>query len=279
MPSARSRLAPHFSGDIDHPIEEFLQEYEELVDIHGLTEAQKGTTVIRYVDTSQRHIWRSLPGFIDQDWIDLCDQLREEYVSPTAESKFSKQKLVKFVDKSARKRMRDEADVISYHRQFNASSKVLLDTGRVTTFELNAIYWRGFHPDDQRALHERLIAKQPERQRGRAFEIKDVFKIARAIFSGDDDFLWQEPPPRRSSPDRGRAHDQRETDRDARASGRGRTREPSPSESDDDIVTYSDHRRSSPRIETKSVRFSNSQRGSNDDDLGEMIGQLHNLSV
>ena len=87
------------------------------------------TTVIRYVDNSQRHIWKSLPGFIDQDWLDLCDQLCKEYMSPTAEGKFSKQKLVKFVDKSARKRMRDEADVISYHRQFNASSKVLLDTG------------------------------------------------------------------------------------------------------------------------------------------------------
>ena len=45
MLSARSRLVPHFSSDIDHPIEEFLQEYEELADIHGLTEAQKVTTV------------------------------------------------------------------------------------------------------------------------------------------------------------------------------------------------------------------------------------------
>ena len=137
--------------------------------------------------------------------------------------------------------MRDEADVISYHRQFNASSKVLLDTGRVTTFKLNAIYWRGFHPDDQRALHERLIVKQPERQRGCAFEIKDVFKIARAIFSGDDDFLWQEPPPWRSSPDHGRTYDPQETDRDARASGCGQTCEPSPF-SDNDVATYSDHR-------------------------------------
>jgi hypothetical protein len=244
---------PHFTGDIDHPIEEFLQEYEELADIHGLSEAQKVTTVIQYIDNSQRHIWRSLAGFINQDWLDLCNQLHEEYVSPTTESKFSKQKFVKFVDKSAWKCIRDEANIISYHCQFNASSKVLLDTSRVTTFELNTIYWRGFHPDNQHALYECLIAKQPERQRGRTFEIKDIFKIARAIFSGDDDFLWQEPPPQQSSSDRSCTHDQRETDHDACASRHGQIHEPSPSELDDDIAIYSDHRRSSPHIETKSV--------------------------
>ena len=57
------------------------------------------------------------------------------------------------------------------------------------------------------------------------------------------------------------------------------TCEPSPSELDDDIVTYSNHQCSSPCIKTKSVRFSNSQHRNNDDDLGEMIGQLHNLLV
>jgi hypothetical protein len=56
MPSARSKLAPYFSGEVHDPIEEFLQEYEELADSNGLTRRQKVETIIRYVNPSQRDI-------------------------------------------------------------------------------------------------------------------------------------------------------------------------------------------------------------------------------
>ena len=68
MPSIRSKLAPYFSGKISQPIEEFLEEYDELADKHGLTNRQKVDTVIRYVNEQQRHIWRSLDGFLNRDW-------------------------------------------------------------------------------------------------------------------------------------------------------------------------------------------------------------------
>ena len=64
----------------------------------------------------------------------------------------------------------------------------------MTERERNAIFWRGFHPDDQQALRERLIAMHPSKPTGEAFDLKDVFNIARAVFLGGDDFLLQEPP-------------------------------------------------------------------------------------
>jgi len=152
MPSVRSKIAPHFSGDIEHPIEDFLDEYEGLADKYGLSGREKVETVTRYVDRSQRHVWQNLPGFINRDWDNFRHELCIEYVSPTPEGQFSRQKLVDFASKYARKRMEDETDVINYQRQFNAQSKVLLSTGRITVGERNALFWRGFHPDDQRAL-------------------------------------------------------------------------------------------------------------------------------
>jgi len=195
MPSVRSRLAPRFTGNVDQPIEDFLEEYKELADKCGLTSLQKVETVIRYVDRSQHHVWQNLPGYIAHDWLDFRDELCDEYVSPTPEGQFSRQKLIDFAAKYARKRMGDETDVINYQRQFNNQSKVLLGTGRITVGEHNAIFWRGFHPEDQRALRERLIAMHPNMPQGQAFDLKDIFNIARAIFSGDDDFLLQEPSP------------------------------------------------------------------------------------
>jgi hypothetical protein len=199
MPSVRSKLAPHFSGEIEYPVEDFLREYEELADECGLTDAQKVEMVIRYVDHSERHIWTSLLGYINCNWDDMREELAHEYVDPSTENRFSKQKLVDFTDKYARRPMTSETDVINYHRKFNNLAKILVTSGRITRGERNAIFWRGFHPDDQQSLRERLIAKQPNRPRGRAFELKDILETARAVFSGDDDFLLQELPPRQDS--------------------------------------------------------------------------------
>jgi hypothetical protein len=90
MPPVRSKTAPRFSGKIDIPIEDFLKEYEELADGCGLTQCQKVEMVLWYVDTSQHHIWISLPGFVARDWDDLCRELHKEYISPSTQGQYSK---------------------------------------------------------------------------------------------------------------------------------------------------------------------------------------------
>ena len=171
MPSIHSKLAPYFSGKISQLIKEFLEEYNELADKHGLTNRQKVDTVIWYVNKQQHHIWRSLDGFLNRDWNQLCTELRNEYVSPTTAGKHTKKMLLKLVEDSAQSCMEYETDMIDYHRQFNTISKPLIDNGKITTSERNILFWRGFHPEDRRALHEHLIAKQSDNPRGQAFDL------------------------------------------------------------------------------------------------------------
>jgi len=201
MPSKRSKLAPFYSGEVEHPIKDFLDEYKELADKCGLTGLQKVETVIQYVDRSQRHVWQALPGYINRNWDDFCDELCEEYVNPTTEGQFSKQKLLDFVNKYTCKHMGDETNVINYQHKFNSLGKTLLDLGHITKGEYNTIFWHGFHLEDQQELHKRLIAKHLDKPKGQAFSIKEVLKIARAVFSGDNDFLYQEPSPQRNESD------------------------------------------------------------------------------
>ena len=244
MPSMRSRLAPCFTGNINQPIEDFLEEYEELADKCSLTSQQKVETVIQYVDRSQRHVWQNLPGYLARNWLDLCDKLCDEYVSPTPEGQFSRQKLIDFAAKYAWKRMGDKTDVINYQRQFNNQSKVLLSTGRITVSERNTIFWCGFHSEDQCALYERLIAMHPNMPRGQAFDLKDVFNIAQAIFSGDDNFLLQEPSPRTNCAQMERS-------------------------------TLCEHL--SPRTKTQTVHFQNDTHEEDEEVLKSFIYQLHTL--
>jgi len=114
MPSKQSKLAPFYSGEVEHPIKDFLDQYKELADKYGLTGPQKVETVIWYVDCSQRHVWQALPGYIDCNWDDFCDELCKGYVNPTTEGQFSKQKLLDFANKYTCKRMGDETNVINY---------------------------------------------------------------------------------------------------------------------------------------------------------------------
>ena len=125
MSSARSKLASFFSGDIEDPLDEFL--HEELTDNKKIY--QKVETVIRYVDPSQRDLRKSLEGFINRDWDDLCRDLRDEYVDPTPQGRYSEQKLLDLTtgNKTTLVQMEDEWDVIKYYRNFNVLSKPLLD--------------------------------------------------------------------------------------------------------------------------------------------------------
>ena len=251
--------------------------------------------MIQYVNTTQRHIWTSLPGFVRHNWDDLCHELCKEYISPTAQGQFSKQKLVELTNRSAHLPMEEETDIINYQRDFNTLSKPLLEAGRITAGERNAFFWHGFHSDDQKALRERLIAKQPDRPKGQAFDFQDVLDTAIAIFSGDDDLLFQEPPPQRYETDRARERRTGHTaqssrlSRDGRAARRERYREPSPfkdQESDDQEALGPEnydypnwgHRHSLPRVETRSVRFKDILR-EEEQEMEDLVLQLHSLLV
>jgi len=56
MPSACSQHAPSFTGDISEPIQDFLQEYEELANSCGLNDRQKVETIIQYIDPLQHNL-------------------------------------------------------------------------------------------------------------------------------------------------------------------------------------------------------------------------------
>ena len=139
----------HFSGKLDQPIEDFLDKFEGLADRCGLTGLQKVEAVIWYINWSQHHIWQHLPGFINQNWIDFCNELHAKYISPTPEGQFSRQKLVNFASQYAQKYMEDKTNVINYQYKFNAQSKSLLSMGRITVDECNTIFWCSFHPNNQ----------------------------------------------------------------------------------------------------------------------------------
>ncbi|KAN0118727.1 hypothetical protein V8E52_004838 [Russula decolorans] len=199
MPPPRTNHAPHFSGQVGDPIEDFLREYEEFADSCSLTDRQKAETVIRYIPLFLRDFWKSQNGYAAGDWTGLKRELLDIYDDTSAHSRHSRQKLVEFVRRSVKLHMRDEEDVQNYYRQSIVLSKPLLDSHHLTIDERNKAFWLGFHNRDRNKMYARLIANNPYQPAREHFDYLDVYKVARATFSGDhlldldEDDPWEEP--------------------------------------------------------------------------------------
>ncbi|KAH9065026.1 hypothetical protein EDB87DRAFT_1756383 [Lactarius vividus] len=191
MPSTHERKAPFFSGCVGDPLDEFLQEYEELATTFVLTPQQKVETILRYIPHDLRDLWKILDGYTAHDWALFRQSLEQIYEGTSAQSRHSKQKLYDFTHYSSRTRMHDEEDIIHYYRQFLVFCQPLVEDHRITTDEHDYAFWYGFHPDDREKLSPRLLAKFPDQPIGQPYNFNEVFKIARAAFSSSPFFPIQ----------------------------------------------------------------------------------------
>jgi hypothetical protein len=286
MPPLHSRHAPSFSGEGGESLDDFLREYEELANGHGLSEQQKVDWVIRYVGHSQRDLWKSMEGYVVADWHDLCDELRETYLETPLERRYSKRKLSDFVNRASKVRISEEKDVLDYYRQFCLLSKLLVDSRRLDVKGRNKYFWLGFHTEDHEALKERLFAKFPDHPPGSYFDYKEVLRTARIIFAYHED----EPgvgAPRSSARrhDKPRDHDTRGSDCDRCAPWCEREREvPYYERAEDDSGASDDSnsedeapRCSAQKVETKTVRFKDRSLKNEDQELEDLVTQLHGL--
>ena len=157
-----SHHVPYFSGEGGESLDDFLCEYEELADGHGLTQRQKVDWVIRYVAHSQRDLWKSMEGFVISDWNNLCKELCGTYLEAPLEHRYSKWKLSDFVNRMSKVRISEEKDILDYYKQFCLLSKILVDSCRLDVEGCNKYFWLGFHQEDHEALKERLLVKFPD---------------------------------------------------------------------------------------------------------------------
>jgi hypothetical protein len=291
MPPPRSSRAPYYSGRVGDPIEDFLDEYNELAESCGLTERQKVEAIIRYIPLTLRDLWKSLDSFQLHDWADLRTTLEDIYDGTSSLSRHSGQKLMEFVRNSSKTRMNDEEDVLQYYRHFLVLSKPLIDSQRLTTGERDRAFWSGFHNRDRSEMYARLIAKHPDQPSTVYFDYLDVYRVARATFSGNHllDFepsdSWDEPQgPRTNRLERTRERwldEDEQGPRKADFRAYERRRPPSPTRYAVREASYrhSDFRPPQPEAETKVVRFKEPTREEEDREMDDLMERMHGLSV
>ena len=154
-------------------------------------------------------------------------------------------------------------------------------------------FWSGFHPKDRSGLAPYLFAKSPDLPAGTAYDYEDVLKVARAVFSRSSFFpfqhrdQWDEYPRTRSSERSfgrwfGRDEpDPRETERSRCHVERDRECPALKYRSRDsyDRRQIDAPRARTPRVETRMIPSNGPTREEEDQELVDMIVQIHGLNV
>ncbi|KAF8262850.1 hypothetical protein EI94DRAFT_1808196 [Lactarius quietus] len=182
MPYLKDHKAPHFSGEVGDRLDDFLQEYEELANLHALTAQQKLETVLRYVPTKLQDLWQFLDGYANHDWTVFRRSLEHVYRTTSTEAKYSKARLFQFVVHRSRYQMLSEEDVHRYYREFLVYCQPLITTNAITTEDKDSAFWNGFHIDDRKELSARLFAKLPNQRSNKPFDMEEVYETATFVF-------------------------------------------------------------------------------------------------
>ena len=298
MPHPDASQAPRFSADDDELIAEFLQEYEDLADSVWLTGPQKVDTIVRYVLRVLQTLWKALPPYQMRDWDELKVSLLDLYPDVAALSRNTKQGLQEFLESSAKYRVRDEADVMKYYRNFFLVAAPLYQQGKITLEDFNTAFFIGFHPSIRDMLAERFTQVNPHHPVHEAFPAQDILDAARCHFTSNQfhrtkaqkakkrDKHHGNPKHHRDGPD---AFIQRMYGDNRSRKKRRSRKEVSESESDSnssgsDSESGESTDSSAPEFETKKVHFKQSRRsrgkeGKDDCDPIALVTKLQSFSV
>lgn len=196
MPTPPSAEAPYFDDQSNAPATFFLREYDTIATSHGLSGKQKLETIVHYIARPMRDHWKTLEGYSTGDWETFKLALESRYPDTSTARHYIPRILQDFVHISAKNRMQNEHDVMTYYRCFLTISKPLINKRLITVTGRNIEFILGFHPDDRAPLNLRLFNMKPNQPPGQPYDIKDSLRAARIEFSGrPSGFLSQRGSP------------------------------------------------------------------------------------
>ena len=183
MPGTSDPWAPFFSGQAKDSLSKFLHAYKSLANGHGLSDAQKVEHVLNYIPSTLHDFWDSIDGFATGDWAAFCAALMCLYPNTLAVAWYTKEALQEFVDLSCQSQMRNEDDVLSYHRRFLHIYQQLHKVQLTHDLEQDSKFFKGLHPNDHEILANRIYSMKPKHPPHKPYEFDDVLTAARQYFA------------------------------------------------------------------------------------------------
>ncbi len=127
----------------------------------------------------------NLPGYHAASWHHFRAQLEDLYPDIATSTQCTCQGLTEFIELSARCRVHDEGDVLSYYWNFLTIAIPLLEDGKLTDDDFNTKFFKGFHLDDQDTLADQVFNINLCHPVNQPFDIQDILLAAHQYFASD----------------------------------------------------------------------------------------------
>ncbi|KAH9991209.1 hypothetical protein BJV74DRAFT_750513, partial [Russula compacta] len=135
MPTPCSNDVPYFSGQQDKSLTDFLHEFDNLANNHGLTGIQKTEAVLHYIPAGMHKFWKTLDGYTQKDWIALHAKLEKLYQDMVDSNCYTRADLQDFARISACTHIWDKDDLILYYRHFYQIASPLHSASQISDKE------------------------------------------------------------------------------------------------------------------------------------------------
>ena len=185
MPTPQSNDAPYFSGKHDESLTDFLHEFDNLTNNHGLTGTQKTEAVLCYVLVGTWKFWKTLNGYIQNDWTALHTKLEKLYQDTADSNCYTRVDLQDFARISVQTRIWDEDDLVLYYRCFHQIASPLHIATQISDKEQNTDFFNGFHLKDHNIIYDRCFTIDPTCPRNCMPTLEDTYKAAFGCFAND----------------------------------------------------------------------------------------------
>jgi len=158
-------------------LKEFLEEFEELAERHGLTTKEKVKIVVKYMNKETKKFWKRLEGFGDNYMI-LKRKIMGAYSKTLLEDKPAVAELVKLVKKSAKESIADEEDLDTYYRKFWIVAADLVEADIINKKQHDKCFWKELPQELRYAISDCLETQDAN------FKSNQVPEVKKAIEAG-----------------------------------------------------------------------------------------------
>ncbi|KAI0026594.1 hypothetical protein K488DRAFT_75222 [Vararia minispora EC-137] len=170
MPLPKTRGAPPtFKGHYGD-VENFLMHFEELCQIHGITDGPtRCRMIVRYCSTNVRNTVEGISGFAKGNWQKVRSEMLKLWDAEFRQERYGLDDLEKYVDKKRRLKMKSLEQWRKYTR------------GNLSKDEYQQSFWEGIHSHFAQRLEDKLELMYPDWDRKRPWTYDQTTKAAELL--------------------------------------------------------------------------------------------------
>ena len=187
MPGRNERSAPSFNGSQPEELDRYFADLQALLDRHGVNDsAECKQAAVKYLDIQTEKLWKTTAAWSDNT--NTFDEFKAEvlrfYPGVTGDRAHTIQDLDLVIGHYARVGILSGTDLGEYYRRFILITRYLIDKNRMSTQEQSRYFFRGFQPQLEAPVRQRLQQKFIDHFPADPYDLADIYDAASYVLTG-----------------------------------------------------------------------------------------------